>query len=317
MAADRFDLLVVGELNPDAIVAGEAIEPGFRPGRAARRCRHARARRLGRDRRQRRRAARPACRPRRAWSATTPPGASCSTSFASEASTWPGAASTHHGAPASPSRSAAATTGRCSRLPARSRALPPRRRATRRWRQARTCTSRRSTCRPACVTALRELLRARAPAGATTSLDPGWDPPDEWAEGLDAALAATDVFLPNAAEACRIAGATTPSSALDRLSARVPTVAVKLGERGAIARRGDERAAADATRGRPGRRHGRGRQLRGRVPPRPLDGLPLAETLQPRASPAERFRPARSAASTRSRTSRRRSSPSAKSEARA
>jgi sugar/nucleoside kinase (ribokinase family) len=87
------------------------------------------------------------------------------------------------------------------------------------------------------------LLQARA-AGATTSLDCGWDPRDEWAGGLDAALAATDVFFPNAAEASRIARCDDPEEALERLASRVGTVAVKLGERGAIARRGSERAGA-------------------------------------------------------------------------
>jgi sugar/nucleoside kinase (ribokinase family) len=88
------------------------------------------------------------------------------------------------------------------------------------------------------------LLASARAAGATTSLDCGWDPSDEWAGGLDAALAEADVFLPNAEEACRIAGSEDPEEALERLSVRVPTVAVKLGERGAIARRESERAAA-------------------------------------------------------------------------
>ena len=62
-----------------------------------------------------------------------------------------------------------------------------------------------------------ELLASARAGGATTSLDSGWDPRDEWAGGLDAALSATDVFLPNGAEACRIAGADDPEDALDRL----------------------------------------------------------------------------------------------------
>jgi sugar/nucleoside kinase (ribokinase family) len=87
------------------------------------------------------------------------------------------------------------------------------------------------------------LLEARQ-AGATTSLDCGWDPRDEWAGGLDAALAATDVFFPNAVEACRIANSDDAEEALESLAARVPTVAIKLGERGAIARRGGAYASA-------------------------------------------------------------------------
>jgi sugar/nucleoside kinase (ribokinase family) len=87
------------------------------------------------------------------------------------------------------------------------------------------------------------LARARA-AGATTSLDCGWDPREEWAGGLDAALGQTDIFLPNAEEACRIAGTDDVHGALESLAARVATVAIKLGERGAVARSSDASAAA-------------------------------------------------------------------------
>jgi sugar/nucleoside kinase (ribokinase family) len=87
--------------------------------------------------------------------------------------------------------------------------------------------------------------RARA-VGLTTSLDPGWDPAGEWDAALGDALAATDVFLPNAAEAARITGAEDPEEALTALAARVPTVAIKLGAEGAIAAAGPERARAAA-----------------------------------------------------------------------
>jgi sugar/nucleoside kinase (ribokinase family) len=87
--------------------------------------------------------------------------------------------------------------------------------------------------------------RARA-AGLTTSLDPGWDPAGEWDTALGAALEATDVFFPNAAEACRIAGTGDPDAALEALAARAPTVALKLGAEGAIAADPDGRARAAA-----------------------------------------------------------------------
>jgi sugar/nucleoside kinase (ribokinase family) len=87
--------------------------------------------------------------------------------------------------------------------------------------------------------------RARA-AGLTTSLDPGWDPAGEWDAALTDALAAVDVFLPNAAEAARITGAEDPEEALAALAGRVPTVAIKLGAEGAIAAAGSERARAAA-----------------------------------------------------------------------
>ena len=125
-----------------------------------------------------------------------------------------------------------------------------------------------------------ELFGSAHAAGATTSLDCGWDPLDEWEGGIDAALSATDVFLPNDAEACRIARSDDPEEALHRLSGRVPTVAVKLGARGAVARSGSERAAAapppvsaiDAT--------GAGDSFAAGFLRGVLDGRPLAETLR-------------------------------------
>jgi sugar/nucleoside kinase (ribokinase family) len=87
--------------------------------------------------------------------------------------------------------------------------------------------------------------RAHA-AGASTSLDPGWDPAGTWGAGLEPAMVATDVFLPNAQEACRFAGASAPEAAVASLAERIETVVVKLGPDGAIARRGDETARAEA-----------------------------------------------------------------------
>jgi sugar/nucleoside kinase (ribokinase family) len=87
------------------------------------------------------------------------------------------------------------------------------------------------------------LFTAARRAGATTSVDTNWDPSERW-DTLDAVLAETDVFTPNAAEARQIARSGAPEEALDALAQRVGTVAVKLGARGAVARRGDERASA-------------------------------------------------------------------------
>lgn len=85
--------------------------------------------------------------------------------------------------------------------------------------------------------------RARA-AGTSTSLDPGWDPSGEWAEGLAPALAQTDVFFPNANEAARFTGADHPEQALELLAETVETVVIKLGSAGAIAASGEARATA-------------------------------------------------------------------------
>jgi sugar/nucleoside kinase (ribokinase family) len=78
------------------------------------------------------------------------------------------------------------------------------------------------------------LATARA-AGAATSLDTNWDPAGRWGDDhLCAALAQTDVLLPNEAEALRIAGESTVTAAAQTLTAAGSRLAVKLGERGAL-----------------------------------------------------------------------------------
>ncbi|MFN8500183.1 MAG: carbohydrate kinase family protein, partial [Anaerolineae bacterium] len=95
-------------------------------------------------------------------------------------------------------------------------------------------------------------LRPDAPAlfdaahalGLTVSLDTNYDPAEAWDGGLRDALARADIFLPNATEALAITGALDANVALAALAAVTPTVAVKLGAAGAIARRGEETAAS-------------------------------------------------------------------------
>jgi sugar/nucleoside kinase (ribokinase family) len=83
--------------------------------------------------------------------------------------------------------------------------------------------------------ALPELLERAREAGASTSIDPNWDPDERWNSGLDRALPHTDVFLPNAEEAMRIAKRPDPPSAARELAKHGPFVAMKLGRDGAIA----------------------------------------------------------------------------------
>ncbi|HUC24775.1 MAG TPA: carbohydrate kinase family protein [Streptosporangiaceae bacterium] len=78
------------------------------------------------------------------------------------------------------------------------------------------------------------LADARA-GGATTSLDTNWDPAGAWgAEFFPEVLAQTDLLLPNEAEAERLAGVATLPEAVASLTKAVGRIVVKLGARGAL-----------------------------------------------------------------------------------
>jgi sugar/nucleoside kinase (ribokinase family) len=78
------------------------------------------------------------------------------------------------------------------------------------------------------------LATARA-AGASTSLDTNWDPAGIWgADFFHDVLAQVDLLLPNEAEALRIAGTTNLPAAIAALTQAGGAIAVKLGARGAL-----------------------------------------------------------------------------------
>jgi sugar/nucleoside kinase (ribokinase family) len=105
----------------------------------------------------------------------------------------------------------------------------------------------------ALVPGLAALLRSARAHGATTSVDPNWDPAQQWDGGLLRLLGEVDILLPNAAEACRLAGAAgaevadvadvadvtdvtdVADVAATKLAEAGPLVAVKLGADGAVA----------------------------------------------------------------------------------
>jgi sugar/nucleoside kinase (ribokinase family) len=79
------------------------------------------------------------------------------------------------------------------------------------------------------------LLSAARAGGATTSLDTNWDPSGRWGdERLAAAIAQTDLLLPNEAEALRLSGAGRLDDAVSTLAAAGRRLVVKLGERGVV-----------------------------------------------------------------------------------
>lgn len=86
---------------------------------------------------------------------------------------------------------------------------------------------------------LPSLLATAREAGASTSIDPNWDPSERWDGGLLAALEMCDLFLPNAAEAARISGEDNLERAAAALARRGSTVVIKDGAAGAVARQGE------------------------------------------------------------------------------
>jgi sugar/nucleoside kinase (ribokinase family) len=97
---------------------------------------------------------------------------------------------------------------------------------------------------------LQETSRERLPGffamarahGLTTSFDTNWDPTERWDGGVHAMLRAADVFFPNEAEATRIAQVVDPEEAARALASGAdgPIVVVKRGADGALASRAGE-----------------------------------------------------------------------------
>jgi sugar/nucleoside kinase (ribokinase family) len=82
---------------------------------------------------------------------------------------------------------------------------------------------------------LASLFAGARAAGVTTSLDTNYDPAGRWGdERLRAAIAEADVFLPNEAEAIGISGQAEAGDAAEWLADLGRAVVIKLGERGAL-----------------------------------------------------------------------------------
>jgi sugar/nucleoside kinase (ribokinase family) len=96
-----------------------------------------------------------------------------------------------------------------------------------------------------------ELFLLAKQAGLTTSLDTNDDPEDRWDLDLATLLKSVDVLLPNEGEACRMARCDDPEAALRVLASYVPLVAMKLGNKGAMAQRGTEKVSAPSVRTHP------------------------------------------------------------------
>jgi sugar/nucleoside kinase (ribokinase family) len=120
------------------------------------------------------------------------------------------------------------------------------------------------------------LLAAARAAGATTSLDTNWDPSGRWGgEHLAAAIAQTDVLLPNETEALRLAGTACLEEAAGTLTAAGCRLVVKLGERGALCADGTARQRVSLPPVTPADTTGAGDCFNAGLIAGLLDGLPL------------------------------------------
>jgi sugar/nucleoside kinase (ribokinase family) len=93
--------------------------------------------------------------------------------------------------------------------------------------------------------ALPSLFSRAQSLGLTTSLDPNYDPSQQWL-GFEELLSATNVFLPNATEVNSLTHQTDVSAAANCLSGRVETLAVKLGAQGALGVSGAQKVSVDS-----------------------------------------------------------------------
>lgn len=80
-------------------------------------------------------------------------------------------------------------------------------------------------------------------AGLTTSIDTNYDPLEKWDGGLSEVLKHTDVFLPNETELMQTSYQKTVEKALEHFSS-IPTLAVKLGSKGGLAKQKDKTVTA-------------------------------------------------------------------------
>jgi sugar/nucleoside kinase (ribokinase family) len=79
------------------------------------------------------------------------------------------------------------------------------------------------------------LFQEARKSGLTTSLDPGWDPTDEWGSDIFDVLSLVDVFLPNEIEAMAISQTNTPDKALQALGEYAGVIVIKKGAKGCVA----------------------------------------------------------------------------------
>jgi sugar/nucleoside kinase (ribokinase family) len=133
---------------------------------------------------------------------------------------------------------------------------------------------------PGLAAALPGLFAAARANGATTSLDTNDDPTGEWdPKGIAAVLPVTDVLLPNAQEARALSGTHDLAEAAARLAAQGPLVVVKDGADGALAHDGHASLRVPAVRVEPRDTVGAGDSFDAGMVAALLAGLPLPDAV--------------------------------------
>ncbi|TVT38948.1 sugar kinase [Amycolatopsis rhizosphaerae] len=134
---------------------------------------------------------------------------------------------------------------------------------------------------PALAAGLPELFRTARAHGATTSLDTNDDPARQWdPTGIPLVLQETDFLLPNAAEARQLSGKSALSDAAAHLAALGPTVVIKNGADGAIAHHRGETVTVPASPVTPLDTVGAGDSFNAAFLAATLRGLPLPDALR-------------------------------------
>lgn len=79
-----------------------------------------------------------------------------------------------------------------------------------------------------------DLFKLAKEAGMSTSLDPQWDPTEEWDMEWEELLPFVDYFLPNALEILAITGSQNLEAAVTKLSSKAQTIIIKNGIDGSL-----------------------------------------------------------------------------------
>lgn len=76
------------------------------------------------------------------------------------------------------------------------------------------------------------IFRKAQELGLTTSLDPQWDPTEQWETDLDRMLSGVDLFFPNEAEILKITQTSNIEDMLQKIKPSGTTIVIKQGSRG-------------------------------------------------------------------------------------